>query len=350
MIRWLSTWLVILGAPACSKSRAPQPSKAPPSATSSDTGEASLPLVLVAEVDLPGKPARFDYQAFDAATENLVIAHMNAGSVVIVRAADGSLVREVTGIRTPRGIAVADDAGRIFVTSMPNTLVILDNTSFDEIARVETGTAPDGVAWDPGDRVVGVSDQRDGAVSLIADAGDGPRRQVRVGRETGNVAFDATRRRFWVTAVKDAGANQLVSIDPISAEVDASIPLPGCDGAHGLRIHPDARSALVACEDNSKVVRVGLGGDHAVQLADCGANPDVVSIDPGLGWFYVAAESGDLAVFDLEKPGLVAIDREHIADGAHSVAVDPKSHHVFFPLAAGAGGTPALRIMKPAGL
>ena len=32
------------------------------------------------------------------------------------------------------------------------------------------------------------------------------------------------------------------------------------------------------------------------------------------------------------------------------IAVDPTSHHVFFPLLAGPAGTPVLRIMTPAGL
>jgi hypothetical protein len=74
-----------------------------------------------------------------------------------------------------------------------------------------------------------------------------------------------------------------------------------------------------------------------------------MAIDPGLGWLYVAAESGDLKVFDIAKPGLVAIDSEHPGDASHSVAVDPRTHHVYFPLVSGAKGRPVLRIMKPGG-
>jgi DNA-binding beta-propeller fold protein YncE len=135
----------------------------------------------------------------------------------------------------------------------------------------------------------------------------------------------------------------------VAAAVTIRIPLPGCTGAHGLRIHPDGKSALIACEGNSKVVRVDLAGSHALDLAPSGSDPDVLSIDPGLGWLYVAAESGDLRVFDLRKPGLVNIDSEHPGDKSHSVLADPLSHHVFFPLVAGPNGAPVLRIMQPAG-
>jgi DNA-binding beta-propeller fold protein YncE len=309
-----------------------------------------LPLVRVADVPLPGKPVRFDYQALDAARGNLIIAHMNGASVVVVKARDGSLVKVVPGIPTPRGVVVADNVGRIFVTSSPDKLVILDATSFKVIAHVTTGSAPDGDGWDAKDRVVAVSDQGDGAVSLIAKSGSGARRQVSLGTETGNVVFDAKRGVFWVTVVKASPPNQLVSIDPLTAKVKGSIPLPGCSGAHGLCIHPDGGSAFVACESNSKVVRVALvGTSHAVDIAPSGADPDVLAIDRGLGWLYVAAESGDLRVFDIKKPGLVSIDSEHPGDASHSVAVDPTTHHVFFPLEKGPAGKPVLRIMKPAG-
>jgi DNA-binding beta-propeller fold protein YncE len=80
-----------------------------------------------------------------------------------------------------------------------------------------------------------------------------------------------------------------------------------------------------------------------------GKGPDVMAVDPGLGRLYVAAESGELTVFDISQPGLVALGTAHPGDASHSVAVDPASHYVFFPLIKGPKGTPVLRIMKPSG-
>ena len=122
----------------------------------------SLPLILVADVDLPGKPVRFDYQDLDPTKGYLVIAHMNDASVVIVNVNDGSVEKVLAGIPTARGVVVADDVGRIFVTSSPNKLVIIDNGSLAEISRVDTGSGPDGVGWDSVHKIVGVSDQGDG--------------------------------------------------------------------------------------------------------------------------------------------------------------------------------------------
>jgi hypothetical protein len=112
-------------------------------------------------------------------------------------------------------------------------------------------------------------------------------------------------------------------------------------------LHPDGASALIACEGNDVLARVDLAGDHALSIARSGAGPDVLAIDPGLGWLYVAAESGDLTVFDLAQPGLVSVGHDQPGTNAHTVAVDPVTHRVFFPLPQGTDGTPVLRIMQP---
>jgi hypothetical protein len=70
-------------------------------------------------------------------------------------------------------------------------------------------------------------------------------------------------------------------------------------------------------------------------------------MDAGLGWLYVAAESGDLTVFDVNRPGVSLVGRDHPGPASHSIAVDAATHRVFFPLMRGPKGSPALRILHP---
>ena len=306
-------------------------------------------LSLVSDVGLPGGATRFDYQEIDPGRGQLVVAHMDDNSVLVLDLASGAVRANLPNIPTPRGVAIADDIGRIFVTSTPAHLVIIDSTSLTEITRVTTGTSPDGDAWDPDDQIVGVSDQGDGALSLIASAGTGTRTQVPLGSETGNVVYDATRKQFWITVVAANPPDQLVEVDPKTATISTKIPLPGCSGAHGLRLHPDGQSAFIACENNDQLARVDLGGAHAIALGTTGSGPDVLGIDPGLGWLYVAAESGDLTVWDIRQAGVALVGHDQPGGNAHTVAADPATHRVFFPLPSGTGSSPVLRIMKPSG-
>ena len=304
-------------------------------------------LALVKDVPLPGGATRFDYQEIDSAHDQLVVAHMNDDAVLVLALSDGSVRKVLPNIPTPRGVAIGD--GKIFVTSKPSQLVIIDGATLTEITRVPTGRSPDGDAFDPDDEIVGVSDQGDGALSLIAGSGLGARTPVPLGSETGNVVYDGSRKQFWITVVKPNPPDELVEVDPKAGTVTTRIPLPGCAGAHGLRLHPDNNSAFIACEDNAKLARVDLGGTHAITLGDTGSGPDVLSIDASKGWLYVAAESGDLTVWDITQPGVALVGHDQPGSNAHTVAADPATHRVFFPLPQGTGSTPVLRVMRPTG-
>jgi DNA-binding beta-propeller fold protein YncE len=307
-----------------------------------------MSLMQVADVALPGNASRFDYQDLDAQRGHLIVAHMGDSEVLVLNVSDGSVAKRVPGIATVRGVVAAPDANRIFATAIDGHVVAIDATTLTEVSRAETGKSPDGVAYDSVHGVVATSDQGAGALSVIADAGTGARTPVALGNETGNVVFDAQRAQFWVTVVVASAPNQLVSVDPVSGAVIKRFDLDsGCSGAHGLRLHPDGKSAFVACEDNNVVLRVDVETGANLAQAQVGNGVDVLAIDPGLSRLYAAAESGDLVVFDISKDGLADIDHEHVADTAHSVAVDPATHRVFFPLVQGSAGTPVLRIMAP---
>ncbi len=320
------------------------------SAPEGGTPTASLPLVLVADVPVPGGATRCDYQDIDRAQGHLIVAHMNDGTVDVANLSDGSIVKVIPNLPTARGIAVADDVGVFFVSTSPNQVVAIDNQALSVVRSVTVGNAPDGVGWDPKDKILASSDQADGAISLVQSAGAGARTQIPLGTETGNVVYDAPRGVFWITVVEPSPPDRLVAVDPVQATITTQIPLPGCDGAHGLRVHPDGQSALIACENNDKLARADLGGSNAVSIGSTGAGPDVLSIDPVIGWLYVAAESGDLTVFDITRPGVVLVGHDSPGANSHSVAADSATQRVFFPLVQGPSGTPVLRVMKPTGL
>ena len=90
------------------------------------------------------------------------------------------------------------------------------------------------------------------------------------------------------------------------------------------------------------LTRMLIAGSATVGLA-----PDVLAFDPTLGRLYVSAESGIVAVFQETGRGLVKLGQAFLATEAHTVAVDPRTHLVYFPLQSGSTGSPELLIMKP---
>lgn len=140
----------------------------------------------------------------------------------------------------------------------------------------------------------------------------------------------------------------LVTIDPATNRVTRRIRLPGCDGAHGVYLDTTTRRAYVACERNAHLVVVDLRSNREIARATVGSGPDVLAFDGGLQRLYVASEGGTVTVFDTSRSTPRKLGQAHLADAAHSVAVDQTSHRVFFPLEQVRGG-PVLRVMAPSG-
>ena len=211
------------------------------------------------------------------------------------------------------------------------------------IARTPTGKFPDGIAYDPRDDLVLVSNKDAGTETLVEGNSGRMVRTVQLGREVGNVAYDSTSGLAYV-AVRPP--DQVVAFDPSTGTITDRIRLKNCRGAHGLYVQPQAQRVFVACEDNARVVMVDLQSHREIAAASVGDTPDVFAYDPGLGRLYVAAESGVVTAFSPAGHGFRKLGQAHLADKAHSVAVDPTTHLVFLPLERDPVN-PGLRVMKP---
>jgi DNA-binding beta-propeller fold protein YncE len=77
-----------------------------------------------------------------------------------------------------------------------------------------------------------------------------------------------------------------------------------------------------------------------------GADPDVLAFDAALQRLYVSAESGIITIFDERERSLQKVGEGVFAPNAHSVAVDPSTHRIYFPLQ-NINGKPVLRIAVP---
>jgi DNA-binding beta-propeller fold protein YncE len=305
-----------------------------------------LPLEQVREIRLPGSPSRFDYQDIDPARRRLYIAHLGAGQVDVVDLERSKVVGVVRDVPAIHGVRVAPDLGIVYASATRNdTVVAIDESTLSIIGRVPTGDFPDGLAYDPDDRAVFASDKNAGNLTAF-DAPVGPQaRTIELAHETGNVVYDPSTMTVRAAA---RTPDQLAEVDPRTGAVTSRIELPGCKGAHGVYLEPDARLAFVACEDNGRLSTVDLTSNRQGETTPVGKTPDVLAYDPGLHRLYVASESGIVSVFELRGPALEKLGEAKLAAHAHSVAVDPATHRVYFPLQ-DVRGHPTLRIMRPTG-
>jgi hypothetical protein len=63
-----------------------------------------------------------------------------------------------------------------------------------------------------------------------------------------------------------------------------------------------------------------------------GKSPDVLAFDSGLRRLYVSAEGGVVSVFAESGYSTRPLGAAFLATKAHTVAIDPRPHFVYFPL------------------
>jgi DNA-binding beta-propeller fold protein YncE len=303
-----------------------------------------LPLTHVADIPLPGRASRLDYESFDPDRHLLFIAHLGDSEVIVFDTQASRVVARIGNIADVHGVLVVPEQSRVYASATgTNEVVAIDEATLKISARMPGGVYPDGMAYAPDTRKLYVSDETGGTETVIDTQSDRRTNTIPLGGTVGNTQYDAASRHIFVNA---QSRRQLVEIDPANDAIVARIDLPGAKGNHGLYIVPQLHRAFVACEDNARLLALNLLTRQVIQSFDVGDDPDVLAFDPDPGTLYVAGEAGIVSMFAVGATIMSKTGEGNIGPNAHVVGVDPSTHRVYFPLK-NVDGRPVLRVMAP---
>jgi len=303
----------------------------------------ALPLKEVARVGLPGAANRFDYTSIDPSTNRLWLAHMNADELLAVDLRTRKVVHRIAAPGV-HGVIAVPQLGRVYASATDvHQAFTIDARSGKVLARAPAGEYPDGLAYDPVERHVFVSDES-GGVETVLNASGRRIATIPLGGEAGNVQYDAGARRVLVGV---QSLDQVAVIDPRANRVVRRVPLAGCTGSHSLLVNSPQRLAFVGCEGNARLLTLDLRSMRVTGTFAVGDSPDVLAFDPAFRRLYVSSESGVVGVFAESGRTVKPLGVAFLAAAAHTVAVDPRTHLVYFALERGTGGRPELLVMAP---
>lgn len=318
---------------------------------------------LTGEYPLGASVNRTDYESVDAAARRLYIAKMGGGQLLVFDLVRNRLVAQLDGFPKITGVLAVPEIHKVYA-SVPGggvvsslfvglgmaglsrgrgAIAVLDAESLREIARVPGGVFPDGIAYDSKDHRVFVSDELGSALVVIDAITNAPQAPIATNGEVGNVRYDPLTERIYVPVQSN---NALAVIDPANLRV-VSYNLPGCDHPHGFIVATNATVGFAACDGNDRLAAIDLPTGRTLYVQPVAHDPDVLAIDAQANRLYVAAESGSLSSFDIahaEAPR--PLGDVYVGNGAHTVAVDPVSHQLYFALA-DMNGRAVLRVLAP---
>jgi DNA-binding beta-propeller fold protein YncE len=320
---------------------------------------------LIGDYPIGASVNRTDYESIDPAARRLYLAEMGGGQLVVFDIEHNKLIAQLNGFPKVTGVLAVPALHKIYA-SVPGSgigasllvglgmtgfssghgaVAIRDTRDLKELARVQGGVFPDGIAYDPKEQMIFVSDELGSAVTVIDANTDKFVTRIETGGETGNVRYDSFTGRIFVP---DQSHDRLVEIDPARLTVTARWTLPGCDHPHGFIVAPgDGGVGYVACDGNDQLVTMDLRSGRVMQKQPVAHDPDVLAVDAGLHRLYVASESGNLSTYEIAIPGApVSLGDVFIASDAHAVAVDPNSHRLYFGLA-NMDGRCVIKVLAP---
>jgi len=118
-----------------------------PVATGAQT--ASPPLILEAKIPLGQVSGRIDHLGIDAERQRLLVAELGNNSLGVVDLGAGKVLRRITGLSEPQGVAHAPFADSVFVANAGDGSVrVLRGEDLTSIARIELGDDADNVRID----------------------------------------------------------------------------------------------------------------------------------------------------------------------------------------------------------
>jgi DNA-binding beta-propeller fold protein YncE len=268
---------------------------------------------------------------------------MNAGQLLVFDVHTHKVLQTIPAPGV-HGVIAVPQLHRVYASATDaRQMLTIDSRNGDVLNRAPAGSYPDGLVYDPVERHVFVSDEN-GGVEAVFDAAGRRIATVELGGGAGNVQYDSVSGKVLVDVQT---RNQVAVIDPRSNRIVRRITVPGCDSPHGLLIDSPRRLAFVACDGNARLLTLDLKTMKFTDGFGVGDSPDVLAFDIGSKRLYVSAESGVVAVAVERGRKLVRLGQAFLASNAHTVAVDPATHLVYFPLESGSGGRPELRIMAP---
>ena len=289
-----------------------------------------------APVELAGTQGRFDFIKIDAAKNRLLACHTGNGSLDVIDATSSRLIKSVpTG--AAQGVAVDEKNGRYFVSvSKPPKLVIIDSTKLEVVGEVPLPGPADVLTYHPAsNRVFVCNDEKPELWVIDPEAKKILSTITLPGGGMEDLGFDA-QGSYLFQCLKDT--SELAKVDPQDGKILAHWPTAPAGKPHGQAMVPGTDTILVV-GGTGKLSLMSLSTGRVVASADVSPKVDEIAYDPGLKRVYCASGLGTISVVAVDKNKLTTLAPLPGAPGAHSIAVDPKTHTVWIVFA-GKDGKP----------
>jgi DNA-binding beta-propeller fold protein YncE len=282
---------------------------------------------LLRTISIPGDDG-WDYLTVDGAARRVYVSH--ATHVVVLDADSGAIVGDIPDTPGVHGIALATDLGRGFTSNgRANTVTIFDLKTLKTLGTVKAGTNPDAIVYDSLSKRVFTMNGRSQDATAINAADGTVLGTIALGGKPEFAVADGKGTIF----VNIEDKSELVQFDPQKLAVLHRWPLAPCTEPSGLAMDVASRRLFAGC-DNKMMAVINADDGKVIATPSIGAGVDANAFDPSSSLAFASNGEGTLTVVREESPDKFSVlENVTTKKSARTMALDPKTHHIFLPTA-----------------
>jgi DNA-binding beta-propeller fold protein YncE len=293
---------------------------------------------IIAQYQIGGNDAGYDYLRVDAPTRRVFVAHANR--VEVLNVDTGKKLGEISGMHGVHGIELIPELGKGYTSNgLDRTVTVFDRTTLQVRRLIKyTGIKPDAIQYDPDTRrLFVVNGGASGDVTVIDPSVDAIVATLDLGgSKLEQIGFDGRGRAF----VNDEGKSVIHVFDTHSLQPVAKWSLGGCEEPTGMAVDRVHHRVFAAC-GNHKLAVLDTDDGHLVATPTIGSDPDGALFDTRSQRIFTSNKEGTLSVLrELTPDRYETLQTVVTQPGARTLAMDEESGRIFLP-AARTGPAPA---------
>jgi len=280
---------------------------------------------IVRKMPVAGEGA-WDYLTVDTEGHRIFISRST--HVMVVDEMSGKVIGDIPDTKGVHGIALAYDLGKGYVSDGGSNMVtVFDLKTLKTVSTINvTGQNPDFIIYDPASKRVFTMNGRTANATAI---------DANTGEVVGTVKLPGKPE----TPALDGKGNMFVNIEDKSEEVEFDVktlevkntwPIAPCEEPSGIAVDTAHRRLFLGCDNKMlAVLNMDTGKIVATPAIGDGVDADTFDTSTGLA-FASCGQDGVLSIVHEDSPDkYTVVANVPTQKGARTMAIDPKSHHVF---------------------
>ena len=271
-----------------------------------------------------GAEGGWDYVRVDPDAKRIYLSR--GDHMMVVDETSGKVVGDLPNTKGIHGMALVADMNKGYTSNGgAATVTVFDLKTLKPITEIKTtGENPDSIIYDPATKRVFTFNARSSNSTVIDATTDKVVGTVDLGGKPEEPALDGRGNMF----VNLEDKSSIMEFDTKTLAKKGTWSLAPCEGPSALAADTKNHRLFAACDKMIAVFNPDTG--KVVATPAIGGDPDGNGFDPGTGMIFATCREGLLTVIHQDSADKYTIvGNVNTQFGARTMALDPKTHHVF---------------------